>query len=44
MAHERLGELLQVLRVVVDKYPEMNSTDVLTVASELIKHVKGRLV
>ena len=42
LAHEKLGELLQVLRAVVDKYPEIDSEDILSMASELIKHVKGR--
>ena len=41
-AHERLGELLQVLKLVVDKYSELNSNDILSVAGELIKYVKGR--
>lgn len=44
LAHERLGELLQILRTIVDNYPEINSADVLTAAGDLIKHVKGTIV
>ncbi|XP_078488498.1 rho GTPase-activating protein 45 isoform X2 [Ciona intestinalis] len=40
LAHERLGELLQVLKMVVDKYAELNSTEILSMAGVLIRHVK----
>ena len=41
VAHERLGDLLQVLKMVVDKYTELNSSEILTAAGDLIQHVKG---
>ena len=40
-AHTRLGDLLQVLKMVVHNYSELNSSDILTVAKELIQHVKS---
>ncbi|CAK8685604.1 unnamed protein product [Clavelina lepadiformis] len=40
LAHERLGELLQVLKILVDKYSDLNSTEILPAAGFLIKHVK----
>ena len=40
-AHERLGELLNVLRTVVNKYGEIQWKDVLEKAGHLIKCVIG---
>jgi len=44
LAHERLGELLNVLKTVVGKYDEINSTEILNMARELIKYVKGKFI
>uniref|UniRef100_H2Y8T8 Rho GTPase-activating protein 29/45 N-terminal domain-containing protein n=1 Tax=Ciona savignyi TaxID=51511 RepID=H2Y8T8_CIOSA len=40
LAHERLSELLQVLKMVVDKYVELNSSEILGMAGILIQHIK----
>lgn len=41
-AHKHLGELLSVLKQVVDKYDkELKSEDVLSSATNLIQHVKS---
>lgn len=41
VVHERLGELLRVLRCVIAKHPTLNSVDILTAAGTLIAKVKG---
>ncbi|XP_077973480.1 rho GTPase-activating protein 45-like isoform X2 [Styela clava] len=40
-AHERLGELLKVLKNIVNKYEELNSTGILNAAENLINHIKN---
>jgi len=39
-AHKQLGELLKVLKMVVDKYNDLDSHYVLSAATTLIKHIK----
>ncbi|KAI5611107.1 rho GTPase-activating protein 29 isoform X2 [Silurus asotus] len=41
VVHERLGELLRVLKCVIAKHPTLNSVDILTAAGTLIAKVKG---
>ncbi|XP_060778680.1 rho GTPase-activating protein 29 isoform X2 [Neoarius graeffei] len=41
VVHERLGELLRVLKYVIAKHPTLNSVDILTAAGTLIAKVKG---
>ncbi|XP_043909751.1 rho GTPase-activating protein 45 isoform X2 [Protopterus annectens] len=41
MAHECLGEVLRILRQVINKYPILNSVETLTAAGTLISKVKG---
>ncbi|XP_064476776.1 rho GTPase-activating protein 45-like isoform X2 [Ornithodoros turicata] len=40
-AHERLGEVLRILRSILEKYPPIQSTELLMAAGTLIQHVKG---
>ncbi|NXA55865.1 HMHA1 protein, partial [Nothocercus julius] len=40
-AHECLGETLRVLRQVINKYPLLNTLEILTAAGTLISKVKG---
>ncbi|XP_071438655.1 rho GTPase-activating protein 45-like [Hetaerina americana] len=40
-AHERLSEVLRVLRSVLDKYSPLQSQELLSAAGTLIQHVKG---
>ncbi|KAF5895086.1 rho GTPase-activating protein 29-like isoform X1, partial [Clarias magur] len=40
VVHERLGELLRVLKCVIAKHPTLNSVDILTAAGTLIAKVK----
>ena len=42
-AHERLGEVLCVLKSILKKYPAVNSTDLLTSTGVLISKIKGGL-
>ncbi|XP_067846055.1 rho GTPase-activating protein 29 isoform X2 [Heptranchias perlo] len=41
MAHERLGELLRVLKVVISKHQSLNSVDILSATGTVISKVKG---
>uniref|UniRef100_A0A8C5UCG4 Rho GTPase activating protein 45 n=1 Tax=Malurus cyaneus samueli TaxID=2593467 RepID=A0A8C5UCG4_9PASS len=41
LAHECLGETLRVLRQVINKYPLLNTLEILTAAGTLISKVKG---
>uniref|UniRef100_A0AAR2IQS3 Rho GTPase-activating protein 29 n=1 Tax=Pygocentrus nattereri TaxID=42514 RepID=A0AAR2IQS3_PYGNA len=41
VVHERLGELLRVLKSVIGKHPTLNSVDILSAAGTLIAKVKG---
>ncbi|XP_032902447.1 rho GTPase-activating protein 45 isoform X2 [Amblyraja radiata] len=41
VAHECLGEVLRVLRLVINKYPLLNTVETLTAAGTLISKVKG---
>ncbi|XP_054157573.1 rho GTPase-activating protein 45-like [Oppia nitens] len=40
-AHERLGEVLKAMRQILEKYPKLQSTDLLMSAGNLIHHVKN---
>ncbi|EEC16702.1 hypothetical protein IscW_ISCW012095 [Ixodes scapularis] len=40
-AHERLGQVLRILRSILEKYPPIQSTELLVAAGTLIQHVKG---
>ncbi|XP_048416140.1 rho GTPase-activating protein 45-like isoform X2 [Stegostoma tigrinum] len=40
-AHEYLGEMLRILRQVINKYPLLNTVEILTAAGTLISKVKG---
>ena len=44
VAHECLGEVLRVLRQVINTYPLLNTVEILTAAGKLISKVKGQLV
>ncbi|KAM6962440.1 rho GTPase-activating protein 45 [Aplochiton taeniatus] len=41
LAHECLGEVLRVLRQVINTYPLLNTVEILTAAGKLISKVKG---
>ena len=41
--HERLGEVLRILRSVLEKYPALQSTELLVSAGTLIQQVKGKV-
>lgn len=41
IAHECLGEVLRVLRQVINTYPLLNTVEILTAAGKLISRVKG---
>ncbi|XP_062888454.1 rho GTPase-activating protein 45-like isoform X2 [Mobula hypostoma] len=41
VAHECLGEVLRILRQVINKYPLLNTVETLTAAGTLISKVKG---
>ncbi|XP_037530742.1 rho GTPase-activating protein 45 [Nematolebias whitei] len=41
IAHECLGEVLRVLRQVINTYPLLNTVEILTAAGKLISKVKG---
>ncbi|KAG7272133.1 hypothetical protein CRUP_021993 [Coryphaenoides rupestris] len=43
VAHECLGEVLRVLRQVINTYPLLNTVEILTAAGKLISKVKGGL-
>lgn len=40
-AHERLGELLRVLKDIISKHQRLNSVDILSTAGTVIATVKG---
>lgn len=40
-AHERLGEVLRILRVILERYPALQSAELLVAAGSLIHQVKG---
>ena len=40
-AHEKLGEVLRILKAVLQKYPALHTTDVLTAAAVLITRIKS---
>lgn len=42
LAHECLGEVLRVLRQVINMYPLLNTVEILTAAGKLISKVKGQ--
>ena len=42
VAHECLGEVLRVLRQVINTYPMLNTVEILTAAGKLISKVKGQ--
>lgn len=42
VAHECLGEVLRVLRLVISTYPLLNTVEILTAAGKLISKVKGQ--
>lgn len=44
VAHECLGEVLRVLRQVINTYPLLNTVEILTAAGKLISKVKGQSV
>lgn len=39
--HERLGELLRVLKIIISKHQSLNSVDILSTAGTVIATVKG---
>jgi hypothetical protein len=41
--HERLGEVLRILRSVLEKYPALQSSELLVTAGTLIQQVKGNM-
>lgn len=41
--HERLGELLRVLKTIISKHQSLNSVDILSTAGTVIATVKGEL-
>lgn len=43
-AHERLGEVLRILRVILERYPALQSTELLVAAGSLIQQVKGNFL
>ena len=40
-AHERLGEVLKAMREILEKYPKIQSTELLMSAGNLIQQVKN---
>ena len=42
-AHERLGEVLRILRIILERYPALQSTELLVAAGSLIHQVKGKI-
>lgn len=42
IVHERLGELLRVLKAVINKHQTLNSVDILSAAGTVIAKVKGK--
>lgn len=42
VAHECLGEVLRVLRQVINTHPLLNTVEILTAAGKLISKVKGQ--
>ena len=42
VVHERLGELLRVLKAIINKHQSLNSVDILSAAGTVIAKVKGK--
>jgi hypothetical protein len=42
--HERLGEVLRILRSVLERYPALHSNELLVTTGTLIQHVKGNML
>jgi hypothetical protein len=42
--HERLGEVLRILRSVLERYPALQSSELLVTAGTLIQQVKGNML
>lgn len=42
VVHEHLGELLRVLKAVINKHQTLNSVDILSAAGTVIAKVKGK--
>jgi hypothetical protein len=42
--HERLGEVLRILRSVLERYPALQSSELLATAGTLIQQVKGNML
>lgn len=40
-AHDKLGDLLRLLRIILEKYPPIQSTQLLMATGKLIQQVKG---
>lgn len=43
-AHERLGEVLRILRLILEKFPAIRSTELLMAAGNMINRVKGKRI
>lgn len=43
-AHEKLGQVLRILRLILEKFPAIRSTELLMAAGNMIKKVKGNLL
>ena len=43
-AHDKLGDVLSILKDILQKYPALHTTDVLTTAAMLITKIKSKLV
>lgn len=43
LAHECLGEVLRILRQIINMYPLLNTVETLTAAGKLISQVKGQM-
>jgi hypothetical protein len=42
--HERLAEVLRILRSVLERYPALQSSELLVTAGTLIQQVKGNML
>ena len=42
--HERLGDVLKILRSVLERYPALQSSELLATAGTLIQQVKGNML
>ena len=41
LAHERLGQVLRILRNILGRYPALQATELLVAAASLIQQVEG---